>query len=624
MIKWASWLIASGLTACGHTPVDSADDTPIVCADNDPLKQVRWGDLHVHTSWSFDAGAYDSVLTTEDAYRFAKGETVGLPPLDENGQPTRSLTIDRPLDFVGVTEHGEFLGEILICTTPGLDGYDSDTCRKYRADNENGAFDFGVLMANRDPQRFPDVCGDGKRCTDAARLRWAQVRRAAIEHQDSTPACNFTTFMAYEYTNTSDVSNLHRNVVFRSDVVPALPITHFEAPTPLQLWQGLEEACTDAGTGCDVLVLPHNSNLANGQLFVPDYPGANTPEEQAEIARLRARIEPVVEMFQHKGDSECRNGFEGIPDDPHCGFEKLRPASDEICTDGVGSGGMRLWGCTHPLDFIRNVLKAGLSEEQRIGVNPYALGFIGSTDTHNGTPGYVQSAGFVGHVGVVDDTPEKRLGVGNVTHNTLESNPGGLAAVWSEENSRASIFDAIRRRETFATSGPRIELRFFAGTGLPAELCEQDDRIAVAAESGVPMGGVTTGTPRFFVEATRDSIDLQQIQMIKGWIDADGSTHEQVLTIAGDPDNGAGVDMNTCTPTGTGAGNLCTVWTDPDADPTRASFYYARVLENPTCRWSAHECIGFEPETAPAGCEDPDIETVIQNRAWSSPIWVQP
>jgi len=632
------WGLIAGciLMGCADPGSGETSTGPAPCAEQVAERKALFGDLHVHTSYSFDAGAYDTVLTTADAYRFAKGESVLLPPLDEHGEGTRPYQLDRPLDFVGATEHGEFLGEVLACTTPGMQGYQSETCVAYRGDEENGAFDFGVLMAARDPSRFADVCGeDGLGCTEGARLRWSLIRRAAEDAHDASSDCSFTALVGYEYTNTRDVANLHRNVIFRSSTVPELPITHFEAPTPLKLWQGLDEACAAAGPACDVLVLPHNGNLSNGQLFTPDYGGAARLTDQAEVAALRARMEPVVEIFQHKGESECRNGFEGIAEDPQCAFEKLRPPDTEVCEDDQpGSGGMRLWGCSHRLDFARNVLLEGLVEQDRIGVNPYRLGFIGSTDTHNGIPGAVSSVDFPGHIGVVDSTAADRLGTGNVTHDGIINNPGGLAAVWAKENSREAIFDAIRRRETFATSGPRIQVRLFAASDLPSDLCEDPDRIAIADAAGVPMGGVlpapAAGVPRFLVEATADAgtpqrpgSPLQQIQIIKGWLDADGTPQQAVLTVAGHPNLGA-VDLETCDTSNDGRDRLCSVWEDPDWDPATQAFYYARVLQVPTCRWSTRQCNDFTPEDRPEGCDDSHIQASVQQRAWSSPIWVAP
>ena len=298
--------------------------------------------------------------------------------------------------------------------------------------------------------------------------------------------------------------------------------------------------------------LPHNSNLSNGQLFYPRYPEAESVQDQREQAALRNRFEPVIEMFQHKGDSECRNGFENQEADPFCSFEKLRPQGDGICPfDEPGGGGMRLTGCVHPLDFVRGILMQGLREADRLGVNPYRLGFIGSTDTHNGTPGHVPSDDFPGHIGIVDDTPVERLGEGNLTHDGVVNNPGGLAGVWAVENSRDAIFEAFRRRETFATSGPRLRPRFFAADALPDGLCEQDDRVLMAYEAGVPMGGelrLEVGdTPHFFVEATADQVPLDRIQIIKGWVNTDGQSQYRVYDVAGEDGPPTDVEAGDCT-----------------------------------------------------------------------------
>ena len=602
------------LLSCGGKGTDShAPSSPFdeACADTDPDGMLLWGDLHAHSQYSFDAGAYGSILTTKDAFAYARGETVYLP--DETGAPTREATIERPLDFLGMTEHGEFLGEIKICTEPEWAGYNSETCTKWRdLELSNGAYDFGVLMADSSPSRFADVCGEDGDCERAARIRWKEIQDAANAADDRSSNCKFTSFIAYEYTNTRDVSNLHRNIVFRSENVPELPITHFEASSPLALWTQLDAACSG---DCDVLVLPHNSNLSNGQLFTPDYEGR---ADEAEVARLRARMEPLAEIFQHKGDSECRAGFDGIETEAACGFEKLRPPDDTVCGDTTGSGGMRLWGCVHRLDFLRNVLVEGLREERRIGVNPYKFGFIGSTDTHNGTPGHVSTENFMGHVGVVDATPEGRLGAGTVTHDTLENNPGGLAAVWATENSRDAVFEALRRKETFATSGPRIALRFFGAESLPADLCDKDGRISTARSLGVPMGGSIESGASFFLEAQADKTPLSHIEIIKGWIDADGRTHQEVIPLSTPTE--ASVDTSTCAREGDGSASLCTVWTDPA--PIENGFYYARVIEVPTCRWSQRECINFPADERPAGCTESHIEQAVQQRAWSSPIWV--
>ncbi|MCA9522724.1 MAG: DUF3604 domain-containing protein [Myxococcales bacterium] len=613
------------------------------CTLSSPTKRLLFGDLHVHTGFSFDARNYQNVLTPDDAYDFAKGGSVLLPPLDPTMTfGTREVRIDRPLDFVGLTDHAEFLGEIYLCSEPASDRYESQFCIDYRNPDINGAFSFGLLLALEVPRHEKALCGeDGRGCEAAARIRWKQIQEAAERHYDRTKRCSFTTFIGYEYTNTLNISNMHRNVFFRNAHVPDLPIGYVDAATPPELWRKLKEACLDAGTGCDVLIVPHNPNLSNGNLFLPVYPGARTLEEEAEQAKLRITMEPLVEIFQHKGDSECRNGLSGFDaeEDPLCYFEKLRPDDSEDCGDEPGTGGMRLWGCSHRLDFVRNVLKTGLLEEQRIGVNPYALGIIASTDSHNGTPGHVRSEDFPGHVGVVDDTPEKRLGEGTITHDALINNPGGLTAVWATENTRDAIFDALRSKEVYATSGPRIRLRFFAGWGLPTTLCSDPNAIATAYEKGVPMGSYlaakppTIGAPTFFIKAEWDAgttmypgTKLQRVQIIKGWVASDGRAYERVYEVAGDPNNGASVDLKSCAKLGDGAETLCTVWSDPDFEPSETAFYYVRVVENPTCRWSMMQCNILEAmqQPLPPGCSNPRVKETVQQRAWSSPIWYRP
>ncbi|MCB9780608.1 MAG: DUF3604 domain-containing protein [Alphaproteobacteria bacterium] len=591
------------------------DRTP--CAERTAARDVFWGDLHVHAAMSFDAANYGSTLTPAQVFGFAQGASVVLPG-------DRTVSMDRPLDFMSLTEHGDFLGEVAHCTTPGALGYDADICSAYQGGDPDSALDFGVLLASEDPTRLPELCGeDGAQCDAAATERWQALQDAAEAAYDRSADCSFTPLIGYEYTNTRGVSNLHRNIIFRNHRVPDRPITTFEAPTPLALWQQLSAACPGGDDACDVLSLPHNSNLSNGHLFYPDYEDGDS----AEVAALRHRMEPVVEIMQHKGESECRTDL-GLSDE-RCGFEKLRPADDPICDDDeTGTGGMRLWGCVHRLDFARNVLAEGLSEAARLGVNPYRLGVIGSTDTHNGTPGLVRSVDFPGHVGIVDDTPEERLGDGVVTHDTLINNPGGLAAVWAVENSRDAIFEAIRRRETYATSGPRIRLRTFAGRGLSDDFCSRADLGAGEGEEGVPMGGVISGGDgplRIAVEALADEgtvlypgVGLERVQVIKVWRSADGSLHDAVYDVAtGDPGS---LDPATCDASG-GADRLCTVWEDPDFDPDVPALWYTRVLEVPTCRWSTRECLALDETDRPAVCSDGSVPATVQQRAWSSPVW---
>jgi hypothetical protein len=610
------------------------------CAEREPLRSVFFGDLHAHTRLSFDAYSYDLRVTPEEAYGFARGGEVRLPPLDADGTGTRSLRLARPLDFAALTDHLDLAGEVRLCLTPGSLPYDTPECVGYRAGGEAAAANFGVLLARESPSRPAAICGaDGALCRDAAEEVWGELQAAAEAAYDRTASCSFVSFVGYEYTATPFVSNLHRTVVFRTAAVPARPPTRFEQPTPFGLRTELAATCLDAGIGCDVIVVPHNANWSNGRLFALDYGDAVTLEEQRAAAELRVRLEPVFEIFQHKGNQECGNGFADVPGlpDPVCDFEQIRTVPFEDCGDGVGVGGVIGAGCVSRLDFVRNVLKAGMQEQQRLGVNPYRLGFVGSTDTHNGTPGNVDEAGFPGHVGLVDDTALKRLGSGTVTHEGLINNPGGLAAVWAEERSRDAIFAALRRRESFATTGPRIVVRFFAGWDYPTELCSRADLVAAGYAGGVPMGGdlpprpAAASGPVFVVRAAADpgmpgapGTPLQAVQLVKTWIDAAGVPHERVFDVAGDRANGAGVDPRTCSPTGEGFDELCAVWRDPAFDPAQPATWYVRVLENPTCRWSARDCLALDPADRPAPCTDPAVAQTIQERAWTSPVWYVP
>jgi hypothetical protein len=349
-------------------------------------------------------------------------------------------------------------------------------------------------------------------------------------------------------------------------------------------------------------------------------------------------MEPLVEIHQHKGDMECKNGFEGVPYDPQSDFEDIWGADFVDCGDTPGwGGGVAGFGCLSRYDYIRNVLKLGLSEWERTGVNPYKLGIIADTDNHNGLPGKVEEYDYPGAMGFNDNTPEERLGEVRTLLPFELYNPGGLTAVWAVENSRDALFEAFQRRETYATTGPRISVRFFGGWEYPSDMWEHNDSVAIGYEKGVPMGGDlparpdVTSAPTFAVMAKKDpgveghpGTDLQQIQIIKGWIGANGSEMEKVIVVAGDPNDGASVDTETCETIGEGWKTLDAVWTDPDFDPAVPAFYYVRVIENPSCSWSQYDCNTFPEGKQPDSCSDPTIAKIIQERAITSPIWYTP
>jgi len=617
-------------------PPDEEQREP--CADRSALRNLYFGDLHVHTSYSFDAHVFDVRATPHDAYRFARGEALALPPLGPDGRGTQELRLDRPLDFAVVTDHSEFLGEVESCLVPGSRGYDAPGCVAFRAGGNVGQAVFGAQTTSPDPLRDAAVCGDdGAACRAQSGEVWRRTIEAANAAYDRSTRCSFTALVGYEYTANTGASSQHRNVIFASDRVPP-PTTYVEQPTPEGLWRELHATCKDAGTGCDVLAIPHNPNQSNGRLLRVEYAPGATLDAQRTQAGARAAIEPLLEVFQHKGDSECMRGLSGVVGevDEACGFEKLRGAPFEDCGDGVGSGGTGNAGCVSRRDYARGALLEGLAEDARLGVNPLALGFVASTDTHNGTPGAVAEQSFLGHRGNVDDLPDERLEVAGARSGTL-FNPGGLTGVWAEENTRAGIFAALARREVYGTSGPRIAVRLFAGWDFAPDLCDDPALLETAYAGGVPMGGVLpprdagdgAPAPRIVVAALRDAgtvahpgTPLERVQIVKGWV-ANGVARERVYDVAGAAGAG-GVDAATCALGPGGFDSLCSVWRDPDFDPAAHAFYYARVLETPSCRWNAWACAGLAGDARPASCDDAEVPKTIQERAWTSPVFFRP
>lgn len=463
-------------------------------------------------------------------------------------------------------------------------------------------------------------------------------------------------------------NNRHRNVIFRNESVPALPVSAFDTGNDeTVLWSRLKTDCVNAGTGCEVLTIPHNGNLSNGMLYTLP---ANA---DAAYAAERSTWEPLSEIHQGKGNSECRTGVDTT--DPECGFEQLEAHNLAFLPGGGGAGGGESFA---PNAFLRNVLKDGLAKEKSLTVNPFKFGFAGGTDTHSALPGGTDEGNYQGLHGATTANAEGLL-------SQVDINAGALTVAWAEENTRDSIFAALKRRETYATSGTRPVMRLFAGWDLPTDLCNRSDFVTVGYDKGVPMGSdlparpaESTQGPRFAVMAMKDSTQtatqacetavapncwvkcpgaqLHRIEIVKGWLNAQGVGQEKVFTVAGSPtlDPAATVDHNTCKPVGPGSPTLCSVWTDPEFDPGLPAFYYARVLENPSCRWSTYTCksAGLDPFNKPAcdqrllelSDEPPaptdrqifsiccnmvpgpviqptQIPRVAQQRAWTSPVW---
>ena len=595
-----------------------------------PLKQPFFGDLHVHTRYSLDASTQGTRTTPAQAYEFALGKRIGIQPWSKEGVAQRSMQLSRPLDFAMVSDHAELIGEVHMCNSPAVEGYNSWQCSLYRNWSRGAYYLFNFMATMRHTHLA--MCGEeGELCKRAALQPWQEMQEAAERYYDRSPDCNFTTFVGYEWTGMEPPSggNLHRNVVFRNAQVPALPASFIDGPAAHLLWESLDENCNRSDSGCDSLVIPHNSNLSAGFMF--SGLGDDGEPMSKDYADMRLRFEPLVEVMQHKGASECY--FEaGVTEDELCAFEQL--PDDNIA--GFNNPPTPTTG------FVRKVLADGLVLEKKLGVNPYQFGLIASTDTHLGTPGAAQESIFLGHGGAgvpaKDDVPPG-------LPDELQYNPGGLAVLWATQNTRDALFDAMRSREAYATSGPRIVSRLFGGWDFPENLCESPRRIESAYAQGVPMGSLLPEQPQqemkptFLIAASQDmgtpdhpGMPLQRLQVVKGWVDASGQTQERVVDVAGDARNGAFANPQSCATGGAGFADLCAVWVDDDFDPAETAYYYSRAVENPSCRWSQRLCVAAGVDCADAktithgyeGCCAAEHRPIVQERAWTSPVWYSP
>jgi hypothetical protein len=515
------------LVAAGASPPSfERSEARARCDSHEPLRRPFFGDLHVHTRYSLDASTQGTRTRPRDAYRFARGEALGLAPFAADGSPGRRVQLRRPLDFTAVTDHAELFGEVSICNTGGALGYHSHVCRIYRGWPRLAFF----FMNTRGASRF-GFCGpDGRHCIEAGAGPWREMQEAAEESYDRSSSCRFTSFVGYEWTKVVNQSeNLHRNVIFRNAKVPELPASAIEAPTPRQLWDALDAGCRDAAPGCEAVVIPHNSNLSGGNMFRTTMLEDGSPFT-ATYARRRAAFEPLVEIMQHKGDSECRQGVS--TEDELCGFEALPYDSF------LGRFASYARRPATARSFTRTAQGEGLVQLTRLGVNPFAFGVIASTDTHLGTPGLALEDDYPGHGGAGIPIGET-LPAGLL--DPIEYNPGGLAVLWAEENSRDALFAAMRRREAYGTSGPRIVVRLFGGFDYPEDLCGAADFAARGYAKGVPMGGDlpppphSGAAPTLAVWALRDAgppgrpgAPLQRLQIIKLHVQDGGSMSRTV------------------------------------------------------------------------------------------------
>jgi hypothetical protein len=650
------------------------------------------------------------------------------------GGPSRTPCIDQPLDWGAVTDHSEHFGVMGFCK--GFLGKDlpeslSMECRmlngffyeplralnpvlgKTLASNAFTQLTLTNLGAISKNTNLPVCNNNPELCAKAEMEVWNEIQKAAEEAYDRSSECSFTSFVAYENASTPLLNNWHRNVIFRNDRVvkkpvnaldmavvvnkdptkepvdtllaivpdeprvwPVPPGTKVNHPLPQPFWNKLEEDCSKGknvtpgkASRCDFITIPHNSNLGGGGKAFP--PMFLDPYNTAD-AKRHLQMEPLVEIYQDKGASECRYdprflaGTNTI--DEYCAFEILDSKSLGSAS-GVGSGGSSsgpaapdTWG---ERAYVRNVWKDGIqyaAKKTFDGINPFKMGVVSASDSHTGVMGWhPENEQWPGHLGIDDAYPMAES-------STIQNGTGGPSVVWAEENTRDSIFEALKRKETYGTSGPRMKVRFFGGWGYPADACGKDF-VDIGYKGGVPMGGdmpartARDGSPTFITAAIWDDhikTKLQQIQIIKGWVDAKGNSHERVYTVAGDEGSPlnpqAALDSNTCKARpDLGRERLCAVWKDPLFDPRQHAFYYVRVLEEPVCRYSTLWCrkwIGVDPlDTSECNSQlaalksgnaaqkakasqgamccsnqttDTFVQPVIQERAWTSPIWYEP
>ena len=707
-------LTGSAVAACLMVAMPSAALASVSgeCNSSNPLKQAFFGETHLHTGMSFDASARLVPTTPRQAYAFAKGEGP-IDLVNKNGRikEKNQITIDRPLDWGAVTDHAEFFGQMGLCKYDQLgdltqlgnlnndepEGINSLDCRLLTGsywrplDGEpglpgtaisqiaNSALSVMNTISARPSSRNVEtpLCASGDNLCDLS--LWQEMQDAA---EWANEPCTFTSFIGYEVTSTPYGVNWHRNVIFANEHVVDRPIMaidmarqpnpdpntipprYFGDPDVTKLWDGLQSECLDNAdkSGCDVLTIPHNSNLGGGLYFMGNeyvspmfFDPEGSDEEQRKHAAQRQQFEPLVEIFQAKGSSECRwdprQGAGVDTSDEFCDFELLDILSFSSSIGGDGAEPPDVEDINSK-SYVRNILKDGLRLEQMLGTNPFKLGIVSASDSHNGDMGWsVEDERYSGHLGVKDAIP--------VASDIQNSAGGGHSVVWAEENTRESIFAALKRRETYGTSGTRIQVRFFGGWDFSAATCGSGNALIQAGyDHGVPMGGDlpserTSEAPQFIVQAQMDDFigtPLDRIQIIKGWVDSEENTHERVIHVSGD----AATDTDMVGQSG--HENLCAIFTDNDFDPTQPAFYYTRVLEKPVYRYSTLYCeanFGFsgrEPErcneklntlrnsdnendrntamNAAQCCSNettvPIVQPVIQERAWTSPIWYTP
>jgi hypothetical protein len=588
--------------------------------------QVFWGDTHLHTGMSMDAGAFGARLGPEEAYRFARGEQL----ISSTGLPVR---LSRPLDFLVVADHSDNMGFFprLFAGDPGMLA-DPTGKRWYEMIQKGGQDGVKValeVISSFSLNKFPPALAS-RPGSQAYRSAWETAIKAADRYNDPG---KFTAFIGYEWTSNTNGNNLHRVVIFReggakaSMVEPYTTLKPQGSDNPRDLWkwlQGYEDK-----TGGRVLALAHNGNLSNGIMFPMMDTFTGKPFDRA-YAETRMKWEPLYEVTQIKGDGETHPFLS--PNDEFASYETWDKANLDMSVPKKKD--------MLQYEYARTALQTGLQLEAKIGVNPYKFGMIGSTDSHTALATAEEDNFFGKHSGTEPGPKRWEHPVGCFGKNCIigwEQASSGYAAVWATENTREAIWDAMKRKETYATTGPRMFVRFFGGFDFSAEDAKSRTPATIGYKKGVPMGGDLRDAPAgkaptFLVAALKDPIggNLDRIQIVKGWVDGKGARQEKVYDViwSGDrkpdangklPAVGTTVDIANATWTNTiGAPELITVWKDPDFDPKLRAVYYARVIEIPTPRWTAYEAKRFSVKMPK------EVPMVTQERAYTSPIWYTP
>jgi hypothetical protein len=584
-------------------------------------KQVYFGDTHHHSSISFDSGMFGNTLGPSESFRFARGEAVTA----SNGIVAKLI---RPLDFLAVTDHAAYLGftdlikradSRLMATQGGREMVEG-----YKAGGEAAWLFVVSMMKDFDigKPRFED--------SKINRTVWESVVDVASQYNEPG---KFTAFNGYEWTSAPKGNNLHRVVIFRDGpdrVKQIVPFSAFDSIKPEPLWDFLADY--EKKTGGQALAIPHNPNISNGLMFAKTM--SNGKPITKEHAKKRARLEPLMEITQAKGDSEAHPFLS--TEDEFADFE----------TWGFGNAGSPTTPKKDSMlqyEYARSALKWGLKHEQNLGVNPFKFGVVGGTDTHTSLS-TTREENFFGKLPGLLPGPErtKEAMVLNADKSpavsSWQTSASGLTGVWARENTRSSLFDAMARKEVYATTGTRIRVRVFAGWDFEPEEAQRPDFAKQGYARGVPMGGDLTkapdgAAPTFMARALRDpdGANLDRVQIIKGWVDSKGEMHERIYDVAVSDGRPIGADGRTTVAVGNtvnvkgatyinsiGDVMLTAHWNDPDFNPNQKAFYYVRVIEIPTPRWTAYDAVRFDIKLPK------EITMTIQDRAYTSPIWYTP